>query len=137
MYSFIYNYLDFDIPTSSSLQQSNGVESLHPTKGSVPTPCLVVWGELCRVTWDQTTSMDSRCRSSFPSCSGLSRIQSAATGPPTGRRRCKGLRVEPPSWASTASVSWPPDSCSAPSSGPGTSHTSQNSQSLSRSVKCF
>lgn len=137
MCSFIYKYVVFDVPTSSSLQQSNVVESLHPTKASVPTPCLVEWGGPCRVTWDRTSSTVSRCRSSSPSCSGLSRIQSAATAPPTGRLRCRALRVEPPSWASTVSASWPPDSCSAPSSGPGTSHTSQSSQSLSRSVKGF
>lgn len=118
-----------------SLQLSSGVESLRLTRASVQTPCLEDSELQVQVTLDPTTSTGSRYQSSSPSSSGPSRTPTVAMAPLTPRPRCRRLRAEPPSWASTASVSWLPASSSAPSSGPETSPTSQNSQSQSRSVQ--
>lgn len=118
-----------------SLQLSSGVGSLRLTQASVQTPCLEESEVQVQVTLDPTTSTGSRYRSSSPSSSGPSRTPAVATAPLTPRPRCRRLRAAPPSWASTASVSWLPASSSAPSSGPETSPTSQNSQSQSRLVQ--
>ena len=120
-----------------SLQPSRGAESLHLTPVSVRTQWRVGLAGRCQVTSERTISTASRCQSSSPSSSGLSRTPTAATGPRTARHRCRRLRAEAPSWASTASVSWLPGSSSAPSSGPETSHTSQNCLSQSRSAKTY
>lgn len=122
------------IRLSVFLQLYSGAGSLHLTQVLVPTPWHVALEDRGRVTLGRTTSTGSRCQSSSPSSFGLSRTPAAATGPHTARHRCRHLRAEPPSWASTASVSWLPGFSSAPSSGPETSHTSQSCQCQSRSV---
>lgn len=129
----MFYLLTFRFFCSAPLQLSSGVESLRLTQVSVRTPCLEDLG--VRVTSGRTTSTASQCRSSSPSCFGPSRTATAATAPPTLRRRYRRRRAARPSWASTASVSWPPASSSAPSSGPETSRTFQNSPSQSRSVR--
>lgn len=115
-------------------QQSSEVGSLRHTQVSVRTPWQVESGVQGQVTLGPTISTGSRSQTSSPSSSGPSRIPAAVTGPPTASHRCRHLRAEPPSWASTASVSWPPGSSSAPSSGPETSRTSQSCPFQSRSA---
>lgn len=124
----------FLLPYLFSLQLFSGAGSLHLTQVSVPTPSQVGLEDQGQVTLGQTTSTGSLCQSSSPNSSGLSHTPAAVTVPHTARHRCRHLRVEPPSWASTASVSWLPGSSSVPLSGPETSHTSQSCQSQSRSV---
>lgn len=125
-------YSVWAVPVFVSLQRSSGVESLRLTQASVQTPCLEDSEGRVRVPSQQISSTGSRCRSSSPSSCGPSRTPTVAMAPPTPRRRCRRPGAEPPSWASTASVSWLPASSSAPSSGPETSRISQNSPSQSR-----